>query len=227
MGELSVNMVAVPEILNWDAKKTKIGLLVSASLLLIVMLICLATYGWLSYTVLGIDCKTSLSEVDCDGFSSQDLKDGPKDEGETMAGLGAMAFIFLFINLIVLIFLLIAGLASLGLSWLFLTAGWCRFVDSEGGCTGTYDYNCDYGASFAFIVLSWLCYFPFIFVWLLLANKLNSEEAPPADKVPDGPAQQAPPVYTNDSREQTDEADAPAPAPATEEAPAPAEAEQH
>merc|ERR1712072_1555503 len=164
MGELSVNMVAVPEILNWDAKKTKIGLLVSASLLLIVMLICLATYGWLSYTVLGIDCKTSLSEVDCDGFSSQDLKDGPKDEGETMAGLGAMAFIFLLIqfNKIPQKILLIAGLASLGLSWLFLTAGWCRFVDSEGGCTGTYDYNCDYGASFAFIVLSWLCYFPFI-----------------------------------------------------------------
>jgi len=77
--------------------------------MLIILIICFATYGWLS-------CdggrKTSLSEYKTKGGSGK-LSGKFKDEGETMAGLGAMAWIFMLISG-VLAFLIMQQLCGAG-----------------------------------------------------------------------------------------------------------------
>merc|ERR1711934_52440 len=195
-----------------DIKKIKIGLIVATVTMLVILIICYATFGWLvDYT--SAKCSTSLSESKCSG-STNKLSGKLKDEGETMAGLGAMAWIFMFVNLIILVILilgklqsyqkimLIAGMALVGLTWLFLTAGWGRFADSNGGGEGSVDF----GASFAFTVITWLCLFPYGFFWFLLFNRSNDADSDKAnqpqaqvDGTPDQSAYNDAPTYTVDS----------------------------
>merc|ERR1711935_402695 len=185
--------IALPAFCNFNPKKVQIGLAVSTVVMLVVLIICFATFGWVvDHTT--ASCDTSLSESKCSGFGTVDLTGDAKDEGRTMAGLGAMCFIFLFLDLIVLVILLlgkfathnkiflIAGLACTGLAWLFLTAGWGRFADSKGG----FDDSPDYGASFGFTVIVWLYLFPYAFFWFWLFNAGNDAQSDSAQAAHDG-----------------------------------------
>jgi len=209
-----------------DIKKIQIGLIASCATMLIILIICFATYGWLSCDG---GLKTSLSEYKTKGGSGK-LSGKFKDEGETMAGLGAMAWIFMLISGVLAFLImqqlcgaggnlrkyyLMGGLASVGLCWLFLTAGWGRFADTKGGSSS----GCDFGASFAFTVIIWLCLFPYAFFWFLLfarANDETSEDGASGEggqqAQPDGePDQQAyAPSYTAHNAGQDGAAAAPA-----------------
>jgi hypothetical protein len=185
--------IALPAFCNFSPKKVQIGLAASTVVIMVILIICFATYGW----VVGWSsnkCDLSLQKAKCNGFEFK-LNDKSKKEGETMAGLGATAFIFLFINLCILVILLlnkfvtfqkhmlIGGMAFTALAWLFLTAGWGRYADSKAGLDGSVDY----GASFAFTVIMWLCLFPYAFFWFWLFNAGNDEKSDQAqaDGTPD------------------------------------------
>eukprot|EP00658_Telonema_sp_P-2_P000833 TRINITY_DN102_c0_g1_i2.p2 TRINITY_DN102_c0_g1~~TRINITY_DN102_c0_g1_i2.p2 ORF type:complete len:146 (+),score=40.66 TRINITY_DN102_c0_g1_i2:251-688(+) len=64
-------------------------------------------------------------------------------------------------------------MVCVGMAWLFLTAGWGHYSDKKGGLTGSVDY----GASFAFTVIMWLCLFPYAFFWFWLFNAGNDAES--------------------------------------------------
>jgi len=194
----TLNMgIQLPAFLNFSPKKVQIGLAISTSVMLVILIICFATFGWIvDYS--NFKCNTSLQEADCNG-GKVDLAGNTKDEGNTMAGLGAVAWIFLFINLVILVIMLlgkfasaknpmlIAALGSTALAWIFLTAGWGRFADSKGGFKGSVDF----GASFAFVIIIWLCLFPYAFFWFLLFNSSNdaaSDQQAQADGTPDANA---------------------------------------
>lgn len=196
-----------------DIKKIQIGLIASCVTMLVILIICYSTYGWLSCSG---GLKTSLTEYKSD-LGSGKLSGKSKDEGQTMAGLGAMAWLFMLASGILCVFVmqqicgaggqlrkyyLIGGLVSVALCWLFLTAGWGRFADTKGGADG---WSCDFGASFAFTVITWLCLFPYAFFWFLLFARANDEcgaEGTPAEGAaqaqPDGEPDQASyaPSYT-------------------------------
>jgi hypothetical protein len=172
--------INLPSFCNFKPKTVQIGLTISTVTMMVVLIICYSTFGWIDddgYT-------TSLKEQKVGGHTS-DLTGDAKTEADTMAGLGAMAFIFLFLDLVILVILLldkfssyknlmvIGGLVCTGLAWLFLTAGWGRFADSNGGASSSVDF----GASFAFTVITWLCLFPYAFFWFWLWNNSNDAES--------------------------------------------------
>lgn len=221
--------IALPAFCAFSPKKVQIGLTASTVIIMVILIICFATYGWIvDYS--SLKCDYSLSKFKCSGGFSGKLESKAKKEGETMAGLGATAFIFLFINLCILVVLLlnkfatfqkqmlIAAMASTGLVWLFLTAGWGRYADSKGGNDGSVDF----GASFAFTVIMWLCLFPYAFFWFWLFNAGNDEtsDQAQADGTPDNNqynAEAGAPSYTsytanNAGATSTDKEEAPAPA---------------
>merc|ERR1712166_1018744 len=105
----TLNMgIQLPAFLNFSPKKVQIGLAISTSVMLVILIICFATFGWIvDYS--NFKCNTSLQEADCNG-GKVDLAGNTKDEGNTMAGLGAVAWIFLFINLVILVIMLSASL---------------------------------------------------------------------------------------------------------------------
>jgi len=69
---------------------------------------------------------------------------------------------------------LIAGLVSVALAWLFLTAGFGRYANEKGGAG---DFDPDFGASFAFTVIMWLVLFPYAFLWVMLFMRKNDTGA--------------------------------------------------
>lgn len=147
-------------------------------------------------------CTTSLKEVKCDSGTA-DLDGDAKDAADVMAGCGAMAWLFLLASGIIALlimrqclgaggdkrpFFMYGGLASVGLTWLFLTAGWGNFADSKGGYKDVSGVDPDFGASFAFTVIVWLCLFVYGFLWFLLYARANDAK-PEGEEVPDPQAQ--------------------------------------
>eukprot|EP00657_Telonema_sp_P-1_P005577 TRINITY_DN2303_c0_g1_i1.p1 TRINITY_DN2303_c0_g1~~TRINITY_DN2303_c0_g1_i1.p1 ORF type:complete len:195 (+),score=63.47 TRINITY_DN2303_c0_g1_i1:154-738(+) len=173
-------MVNLPAFCQFSPKKVQIGMLISTVTILVILIICFATFGWIDSG--GV--TTSLQEAKGSG-QTVDLKGDAKDAAHAMAGLGAIAWICLFLDLIILVILLmnkfqsyknhmlIAGMALTGLAWLFLTAGWGHYSDSKGGAKEYGIKDPDYGASFAFTVIMWLCLFPYAFFWFWLWNSSN------------------------------------------------------
>ena len=77
--------------------KVNIGLAVATATMLMILIICFATFGWVvDYSTLS--CDFSLEEMKCDGHTFE-LDGDLKDTADVMIGMGAMSFIFLFINL--------------------------------------------------------------------------------------------------------------------------------
>jgi len=138
-----------------------------------------------SATFTSQSCDFSLEEMKCDGGTT-DLKGDAKSAADVMAGLGAMCWIFLFINVLINIVILVekftsfnkimtlVGLVLSCVTWLFLTCGWGHYADKKGGVPSG---DVDYGASFAFVILLWLALFPYIFFWLVLWISVAEPEA--------------------------------------------------
>lgn len=144
-----------------------------------------------------LKCDFSLEEMKCDG-GTYDLDGDYKSAADVMIGLGAMSWIFIFINLLINIVVLVerftsfnkimtlVGLVLSCVTWLFLTCGWGHYADKKGGVPSG---DVDYGASFVFVILLWLALFPYIFFWLVLWISVaepdaNAPEADPKSSEP-------------------------------------------
>lgn len=213
-------------------RKVNLGLLISTAIMLIILITCFCTFGWVvdykpystecgncfgsssgpckaadyvcsalvggacspGTTLCGVQtdtsgsCDFSLEEAKCDGGTS-DLDGDFKKAADVMIGLGAMCWIFLFINLLINIviqiekftsfyrYMTIAGMVLCAVTWLFLTCGWGHYADKKGGVPSG---DVDYGASFVFVIFIWLALFPYTFFWVILWNSL----AEPDDNAP-------------------------------------------
>merc|ERR1711865_283880 len=270
MGEPTVAMSLLDKLPKFNTKWVNIGLLVSAALMILILIICLATSGWgvdwnpglsdagsvgtcrpnspknacqpcsnaerncgqdpvrddgyrycqATTTCSDVTCDFSLKEYTCsNNFDGADLTGDPKDVANVMAGLGAMCIIFLFIIMLVNVLILINKLTNLWniltivalvlvlLTWIFLTAGWGHYAAKKGGSPSGND-DVDYGASFAFTIIVWLCLFPFAFFWVCLWNQVRnpSDADAPAAEQEEGPA----PAVPQMEKDSTSKEEAPA-----------------
>jgi len=206
--------------------KVNLGLGISGATMVVIMIICMATHGWV-VDWSNLNCDFSLQEAKC-GTSTFDLKGDTKDAADAMAGLGSVALLALVFNFVVNCIILskkcvrfykimvIGAMISCFVCWFFLTCGWGQYADKKGGTSG--GGSVSYGASFAFIILIWLALWPYAFFWVVLFKMVSRPEedghepqvdtdAENAYPQPTGTAKQAqtqPPVYHNQSSNQAE-----------------------